>query len=122
MKWILYLLAVIWISSGCFMILYTDEYRQKMKQFLEKVGRVVAASIALGAGILLVIAAFYSSSTTFVVILGLLAIAKGGIFLVNPGNAYEKMVNLYLNESSDQTYRFYGIIALVLGTALISWA
>ncbi len=122
MKWILYLLAVIWISSGCFMILYTEEYRKKMKQFLDKVGRVVAASIALVAGILLVIAAFSTNSTAFVAVLGILAIAKGGIFLVNPGNAYEKMINLYLNDASDQTYRFFGIMTLVLGMALISWA
>jgi uncharacterized protein YjeT (DUF2065 family) len=50
-----------------------------------------------------------------------MAVIKGGIIFFNPKNLYDEMMNWYLNSLSDQTYRFFGIVMIIIGTAVLSW-
>jgi len=36
-------------------------------------------------------------------------------------NLYNKIIDWYLNKATDQTYRFFGIVILIIGTAIFSW-
>ena len=119
MDWFIYLVGVIWIGVGAVYILYTEEARDTVRMVLKRYQRQVFAVVALIIGALLVAAAFFSHKTWLVAILGGLALAKSAYLFFNPGNTYEALVTWYL-KATDQTYRLFGMIMVVLGTALIS--
>ena len=54
MKWFIYLFSIVWIASGGFLILYTEQYRELMRKVFERMGRVPMAATAVIIGILLV--------------------------------------------------------------------
>jgi len=121
MDWFLYLIGILWIAAGCLYILYTAETRDNMRILLGKLDRKVLAGVVFIIGGLLTAAAFYSQNTWVLVLIGLAAMGKGVIILTNPGNAYDRLEQWYFN-APDQTFRLFGIIALILGTAVLSWA
>ena len=110
MKWFIYLFSIVWIASGGFLILYTRQCRETMAQWFERIG------------LLLVLSARGSLNAGVIVLIGLLAMLKGALFFFNPSGLFEKTLRWWLEQAADQTYRLAGMIALVLGTALFSWA
>jgi uncharacterized protein YjeT (DUF2065 family) len=121
MKWFLYAVSLLWISAGCCMILYTRETRNVMERFLLQIDRRILSILPFIAGILFMLAASASSNPWFIRFLGLMGVAKGVFIFFNPNNLYDRVNNWYLNSISDQTRRLWGVIALVLGTAVLSW-
>ena len=122
MKWFIYLFSIVWIASGGFLILYTRQCRETMAQWFERIGRVPMAVAAAVIGLLLVLSARGSLNAGVIVLIGLLAMLKGALFFFNPSGLFEKTLRWWLEQAADQTYRLAGMIALVLGTALFSWA
>lgn len=122
MKWFIYLFSIAWIASGGFLILNTDQYREVMGKVTERMGRVPMAVTAAVIGLLLVLSARGSLNAGVIVVIGILAMAKGVVFFLNPNRIFEKTLRWWLEDAADQTYRLAGIIALILGTALLSWA
>ena len=122
MKWFIYLFSILWIASGSYLILYTDQYRELLVKLVDRMGRVPMAVTAAVIGLLLVLSARGSMNAGVIVVIGILAIAKGVVFYVNPNQIFEKTLRWWLEEAADQLYRLAGIIALILGTALLSWA
>jgi hypothetical protein len=122
MEWIIWLVSLTWIAFGCLAILYTAQTREKAGQLMARMGRVPLSITAAVIGAVLMIASRGSLQAGFIFSIGLLALAKGALFLWNPTGIYEKSVQWSLVAASDQTYRFMGIITLILGTALFSWA
>jgi hypothetical protein len=121
MKWFIILFSIAWIACGGFLILYTDRCRSYAAKGIERLGRVPMASAAMLIGVLLLLSARGSLNPAVIVVLGLLAIGKGGLFFWNPNRLFEKTCQWWLDQADDRTYRLAGIITLVLGTALISW-
>ncbi len=122
MEWIIWLISLVWIASGCLAILHTAPTRETTGKLLSRAGRIPLGATAAIIGVVLMMAARGSLQAGFIVALGLLALIKGIVFLWNPRGVYERTTQWYLVEASDQTCRFLGIIALILGTALLSWA
>ncbi len=122
MEWIIWLISLAWIASGCLAILHTAQTRETTGKLLTRAGRIPLGAAAAIIGVVLMIASRGSLQAGFIVALGLLALLKGIVFLLNPRGVYERTTQWYLVEASDQTCRFLGIIALILGTALLSWA
>ncbi len=122
MVWFLYLMSILWIVIGCFYILYTDQSRVKIKALLERADRRVIALLAGLIGLLLIVSAFHGHNTWFIATLGVLGLGKGVLLFLNTGNLYDKLMEQHLDAASNQTFRFFGIIMLILGTALFSWA
>jgi hypothetical protein len=120
MKVVIYLLGFLWITAGTIAILYTEDYRAYIKGILEKLNPVVLAMIPAVFGLLLVIAAASTSHSGFIRLIGVIGIAKGVLIYANPGGLYEKSKQ-WLFGLTDQGYRLVGIVALVLGTVVISW-
>jgi uncharacterized membrane protein HdeD (DUF308 family) len=121
MAWFLYLLGIAWIAAGCFYILYTTETRDTMAGLLQKTDKTVLAVAVFIASGLIIAAAFYSRYVWVLVLIGVLGIVKAVIILKNPGDLYGRLEAWYLN-APDQTFRLIGIVALILGTAVLSWA
>ncbi len=121
MKWFLYFISFAWIATGSYFILYTGESRKVLKKIYFNLPREVLIVITIGFGILFLMSAPHSLNSWIIAVFGILAIIKGIFFFLNPGNMFEKIRDWYLYTATEQTYRFFGIIMLLLGTAVFSW-
>jgi uncharacterized protein YjeT (DUF2065 family) len=120
MKYVVYLLGFVWIGAGAFAILYTEDYKAYFKGLLTNLAPKRLAIIPAVVGLLLLLAASSTGHSWFIVVIGTLGIIKGALIYFNPGGLFDMSKN-WLNTLSDQGYRLVGIIALVLGTVVISW-
>ncbi len=121
MKWFLYAISFLWITAGSLSIIYTTESRNVMKRLFDKTDRKILSVFPAVIGVLLFISASWSLHSWFLRMLGVMAVIKGGIIFFNPKNLYDEMMNWFLNSLSDQTYRFFGIVWIIIGTAVLSW-
>jgi len=121
MKWFLYAISFLWITAGSLSIIYTTESRNVMKRLFEKTDRKILSVFPAIIGVLLFISASWSLHSWFLRMLGIMAVIKGVIIFINPKNLYDEMTKWYLNSLSDQTYRFLGIVWIIIGTAFLSW-
>ena len=121
MAWFLYLVSAAWIAFGACTILYTTETRRMAKDLLFKTNRTIMASIPAIAGILFILSASASGLPWVMRLFGILGLLKGGFIYVNPQDLYNKTTTWYLETISDQAHRFFGIITIILGTAVFSW-
>jgi len=117
----LYAITLLWIIAGACFILYTPETRRISAKILKAVDRRFLAVVPVLVGILLIVAAAQTRNIWFVRLLGVIAVAKGGFVFFNPKGLYEEGARWYLESASDQTFRFFGIVSLVLATAVMSW-
>lgn len=122
MAWFLYFISILWVTAGSCFILYSNGSREALKKMYFNIPKEVMAVTAIGFGIFFILAASHSRNSWVIILFGILAAAKGIVFLVNPGSLYEKTRDWYLYTATDNTYRFFGIIMLILGTAVFSWA
>lgn len=120
MKYIIYLLGFLWIAAGAIVILYTEEYKSIIKGLMDKTDKKWLALIPSVFGLLLLIAAPSTNYGWFIGLIGILGIVKGVLIYFNPAGLYDLSRN-WLETLTDQGYRLIGIIALVLGTVVISW-
>jgi len=121
MKGFLYVASFFCIAMGCCTILYTDETRKFVKSIFNEIDRKFISAFELIIGILLLISATASRQAWFIRLIGLMAIIEGGVIFLIPKNLYDELMDWYLNSVSDQTYRLFGILSLVFGTAILSW-
>jgi uncharacterized protein YjeT (DUF2065 family) len=121
MKWFLYAISFLWITAGSWFIIYTSESRNVMKRLFNNIDRKALSVFPAIIGILLLISASWSLHSWFLRILGIMAILKAGMVFFNPKNLYDVMTDWYFNSLSDQTYRFLGIVSIIIGTAVLSW-
>jgi uncharacterized protein YjeT (DUF2065 family) len=121
MKGFLYVISFLCIAMGCCTILYTDETRRFVKSIFNEIDRKFISAFELIMGILLLISATASRQAWFIRLFGLLAIIEGAVIFLIPKNLYDELMDWYLNSASNQTYRLFGILSLVFGTAILSW-
>jgi uncharacterized protein YjeT (DUF2065 family) len=121
MKWFLYAISFLWITAGAWFIIYTTASRNVMKRLFDKTDRKILSVFPAILGVLLFISASWSLHSWFLRLLGIMAVIKGAIIFFNPKNLYDEMMNWFLNSLSDQTYRFFGIVMIIIGTAVLSW-
>ncbi len=120
-KEFLYAYSVLFIGLGSCLVLYTTESRRLLGNMLTGIDRRFLAPLPAVFGILLLLAASQARNAGFIRFLGLIGIAKAGFILANPKGLYEEVKDWLLNSASDQTFRLFGIISLILGTAILSW-
>jgi uncharacterized protein YjeT (DUF2065 family) len=121
MVWVVYVISILFVVIGVVLILYTDWMRKGMKRLLEKRNIRLFSPIPLVFGILLVIGAAWGEVFWFILLLGLVALAKGVYLLLGPKHQLNVATEWWLQKASDQSYRLCGVILLVLGMALLSW-
>ena len=117
----LYAMSLLFIAVGCCTILYTNETRNFLQRLFNQIDRKLLSVFEAILGILLLVSATASHHSWFIRLIGLLAVIEGGVILLIPKNLYDELINWYVNSLSDQTYRLFGILSLILGTAMLSW-
>lgn len=121
MKEFLYAISLLWITVGSCFVLYTTASRGFFRALLRGMDRRLLSVLPVVFGVLLILSASQSRNSWFIRLLGIIAVIKGGFIFSNPKGTYDQITNWYLDAASDHTLRFFGIIALVLGTAVFSW-
>ena len=121
MKWFLYAISLFWVAIGCCTILYTIETRNVLKNIFNKIDRKIISVFEVIMGILLVVSATASHHSWLIRLIGFMAVIEGAVIFYIPKNLYDELIDWYLNSVSDQTYRLFGIMSIILGTAVLSW-
>jgi uncharacterized protein YjeT (DUF2065 family) len=119
MKWFLFVMGLVWVVFGTLMVFSVGSFREKYASMVKGVDHRVWSPLALAAGVLFLLAASSSAQPTFIVILGLLALAKGLVLLLGPREKVRSMI-LWFIEFSDQAYRIWGIFAFLLGVVVLA--
>jgi hypothetical protein len=122
MKALLYVIALVWIAAGTFLIVFTERSREVLKSifFIEKVKRLSVLPFIFG--IVLIIGAFCNKDLFwFAFILGLLATSKGIYFYMAPLEQTKGLMEWWFVQARPETVRFMGLIIFVLGVALFSY-
>jgi uncharacterized protein YjeT (DUF2065 family) len=117
----LYAISFLCIAIGCYTILYTDETRNFMKRLFNKIDRKFLSVFEAIIGILLLVSATASHHPWFIRLIGLSAVIEGVVIFLIPRNLYDELINWYVNSLSDQTYRLFGALSFIIGTAMLSW-
>jgi len=112
------LLAILWVAIGTLMIFAPEVLRKKLFAKLKELPLKKVGVVPLVIGILLLLAALYYTYRLFVVLLGLLSIAKGVYCIVAP----EKMTKIqdWWLGAKKRVYRVYGIVIIILGFIVLS--
>ena len=118
---LLYIISVIWIAAGVFLIIYTERYREFSKKMFPTDKLKVWAVVPLFFGVVLVLGAFFEKEVFWLAfILGLLALLKGVYLIVGPSAQTKKLVEWWFEKASDRTLRLSGLIIFFLGSAIFT--
>ena len=121
MKWILYIISLLWIILGVIHVLYAEKSQKILHHLMSDSNPKILAIIPLPIGILLCVAAFWSQAKWFIFILGLLVCLKAILLIFLPTKQTHKILEWWFTKASDQFIRLWGLILLVLGITIISW-
>lgn len=117
----LYIIAILWIVTGVFIILYTERTMKILKKlfFIEKVRLLSILPIIFG--IVLIIGAFVCTQIFFLsLVLGVLALLKGLYLVMGPLSQIKRIMDWWFNKASDSYIRLCGLIIFILGIAVLS--
>jgi len=118
---LLYIISVIWIAAGVFLILYTERYREFSKKMFPTDKLKVWAVVPLFFGVVLVLGAFFEKEVFWLAfILGLLALLKGVYLIVGPSAQSNKLLEWWFEKASDRIIRLSGLIIFFLGSAIFT--
>ena len=116
-KVFLYVLSVMWIVAGTLMIFAPEMLRKKVFVKIKDMPIKKMGIIPLILGIFIIISAQFNRHTFFVVILGVIGLAKGIVSIAATDKAmkwFDKWVNAGMN-----AYRIMGIIAIIIGSIVL---
>jgi len=117
----LYIIAILWIVIGVFIILYTERTMKILRKlfFIEKVRLLSILPIIFG--IVLIIGAFVCTQIFFLsFILGVLALLKGLYLVMGPLSQIKRIMDWWFNKASDSYIRLCGLIIFIIGIAVLS--
>lgn len=113
MRWFLFLMAGLWTIAGFFLLVAADKAKEIFPKLMKNLKAM--SFIPLIAGVLLIFSAHSGRRyPNFVIIIGLLALAKGFFFIFAPEKKAKPLVDWWL-EASLGIYRLWGLVALALG-------
>lgn len=119
MTWFLFAVGISWVIFGTLMVFATQLIRQKFYHKLKTQDPRRWSPLAIAVGVLLLLSASSSSQVTFIVILGLISLAKGILFLFAPRQKIRKMTDWWF-ETTDKTHKVWGVATIVLGAAVLA--
>jgi uncharacterized protein YjeT (DUF2065 family) len=119
MTWFLYAFSLIGISIGCSSILYTNETRMFLRIYFEQIDKKILSTIPFILGIMFILSASAARIQWPIRAIGLMAVIEGVVFFLIPKDLYDKFIDWYLNSLSDQTYRLFGILGIIIWMTIL---
>ena len=122
MKISLCIISLLWISLGTLWILYTGATKEVFRRLCSggTVRRLAIFPLLIGL-VLIMGALHYKDLFWVVLILGILALFKGLYLLIAPLRHIESLTGWWFDRAGDDTIRFFGLIAFLLGSALLCY-
>ena len=121
MKIFLYAISLFCIAVGSGTILYTRETRHFVKCLFNDVNRKILSVFEAVIGVLLLVSAVGSHHPWFIRLIGFMAIIEAVVIFSLPKYLYDELIKWYADSASDQTYRLFGILSLLFGSAMLTW-
>jgi hypothetical protein len=121
MNLFLYILALLWIVLGTFMIIYTEGTRAFLKKVFFREHIRWISPVPFVFGLILIIAAFkYPEIFWLAIILGSMGLMKGIYLFIGPSSQIKAIMEWWFSGASDRTIRMFGLITFFLGTFILS--
>jgi len=118
----LYIVSLVWIAMGAFLVIYTGQARSFIKVVFPPSRAKVFAVIPFAFGVVLVIGAFYRTQMFWLAfVLGLLGILKGIFLFLGPSDRIAALMQWWYGKASDRVVRTGGLIAFFLGSVIFSY-
>jgi len=92
-----------------------------MRSIVKGVDLRILSILPFVAGALLLLSASVCRYPWVIRFVGLMSLVEGVLAFSNPSNLYDRLMDWYLDSISDQTHRLFGIITIIIGTAVLSW-
>jgi hypothetical protein len=120
MKWFLYFMSLCLIFAGIIFILYTNWLKNLLQKLLNGFNLRWLFPLPLLLGSLFIVSKDLIPYPFVALVLGILLLLKGMYLLCAP-RQIDAIGKWWLDKAQDITYRFWGIIILILGITLFSW-
>jgi hypothetical protein len=115
-------LSLAFISLGTMMVLYSEQTRAYVRRLFIRFNIRTLAALPAGFGVILIAGAFAVREVFgLALILGILGLAKGAYLAFGPLRQIERLRNWWLDEAGEIVVRLSGLIAFLLGAAILSW-
>ena len=121
MKVIVYLLGFGHIALCTYLILFTRESLDILKNMFQTFQLKYLSAIPAVYAILFLISASATAHPWMFRIIGLLAAVEAVVAFTNPKKIYSQMLDWYFGNVSDQANRLFGIIGIIFGTVILTW-
>jgi len=122
MKIIVYLLGIGHIAICSCLILYTKEILEMLKGLFRTYKLRYLAAYPVVIGLLFLISATATCYPWIFILIGLLALGEAVMAFTNPQKIYSRMLDLYFEKASVRTNQLFGIIGIIFGTLVLTWA
>lgn len=119
MIWFLFVIALVYIMFGTLLLFATGFTRDRYVSKLKINDPRKWSPLPLVAGLLFLLAASSSSQSSFIIVLGLLALLKGLLFLFGPQEKVKSTIEWWL-QGSDKTYKVGAVVVISLGIAILA--
>ena len=118
---VLYIICILWIVAGTFLIIYTEQTRQVLKKIFPVDYVKVYSVLPFILGVFLVVGAFYHGNLFWLAfVLGLLGIIKGVYLFFGPPSHVKRLCEWWFSKAHDRTVRMFGLITFTIGIAVLS--
>jgi len=121
MKWFLCFMSIYFIIVGVTFILHTDWIKKLFQRMLRGLNFRWFFPFPLIIGILFILSRGLTHHPKLILTLGILSFGKGIYLLLSPKEHIDAIANWWTDEVQDTTYRFWGLVILILGITLFSW-
>ncbi len=121
MEIIVYLIGLSYIAACSLLTLYPKEFVDVLKNVFEKYQLKHLAGIPAAFGLLFWICASATVYPAVFWLIGLIAFCEAILAFFNPNRIYSRLLDWYLG-LSDRTQQTLGIVGIVFGTLIVTWA
>jgi len=121
MRPVVYFLGFGYIIMSSVLILYTRETVEVFKKIIQTYELKYLSILPAIFGILFLIAAPSTVYPWLFIIFALIAFCEAALAIADPKKLYSRFLDWYFEKVSDQTNRFFGIIGIIFGTAILTW-
>ena len=121
MKVIIYLLGFGHIALCSILILYTRESVNTIKKLLQTYQLKYLSPIPAVYGLLFLISAASTVYPWVFIVIGMLGLCEALVAFIDPKMFYSRFLDWYFEQTSEQTQRLFGIIGIIVGTAILTW-
>ena len=122
MRVVIYLLGFACIAYCTYFNLYTRQAVNALKRMFQSYQLKYLAAIPAVVAVLFLISAPAAKCPWPFWIVGILAAIEAAVAFINPQKIYSRMLDWLFENVSDQAYKFFAIIGIILGTLILTLA